>query len=447
MSERAVRRRESGQQTAPTPDIYDLSEAVSAREAADALGVSERTIRRAIERGEIAAFKEGRSFRITRSVLDEYRMARDQPRRRRLRLVTSPEVEDDQPPALPPLIAFPGGELAGRRPLPAPLTAFVGRGGATRIVASLLRDDDVRLVTLTGPGGVGKTRLGLRVASEVAADFAHGTVFVPLAALRDPALIPITIVQALGLRESDSAPPMTRVTLVLRERRLLLVLDNFEHLAVPVAGAMVAELLEACPGLKVLVTSRTLLHLSGEHVFAVPPLGLPPVEQSSSRAVEQSKAGDGRREAGGERVTHHPSPITYHPPNGESVLEWIAHSEAVQLFVDRARAAWASFILSDSNAPAVAAICERVDGLPLAIELAAARSAVLSPAMLLSRLERRLPLLSGGPRDQPTGCGRCGMRSPGAMTCSMRPHRLASVASLSLLAASRWKPPSMSGPT
>ena len=139
MSERGIRR-ESGQQPAPPPDIYDLSEAVSAREAAVALGVSERTIRRAIERGELSAFKRGRSFRITRAVLDEYQMSRDQPRRR-LRLVTSPEVEPDQPPSPPPLISFPGGELAGRRPLPSPLTVFVGRSEATNTVASLLRDD------------------------------------------------------------------------------------------------------------------------------------------------------------------------------------------------------------------------------------------------------------------------------------------------------------------
>src|SRR5262245_22479156 len=125
MSERAVRR-DSGQLPAATPDIYSLSEAVSAREAADALGVSERTIRRAIDRGELPAIKLGRAFRIPRPVLDEYRAARDHPRRRGLHLVTSPEVGREQAPAPPTLISFPGGELAGRRPLPSPLTAFVG---------------------------------------------------------------------------------------------------------------------------------------------------------------------------------------------------------------------------------------------------------------------------------------------------------------------------------
>ena len=284
MSERAVRR-DSGQQRAPTPDIYDLSEAVTAREAAAMLGVSERTIRRAIDRGEVPALKHGRSFHITRTVLDEYRAARNQPRRRRgLHLVPPARCRSRSGAGSPPTHHLSGGELAGRRPLPSPLSAFVGRGEATRTLASLLHDANVRLVTLTGPGGVGKTRLALHVAREVEADFAHGAVFVTLAALRDPALIPGAIVQALGLRESESVPAMARVMSALRERRLLLVFDNFEHLAVPVAGAMVAELLESCPGLKVLITSRTLLHLSGEHAIMVPPLGLPrEVEKSRSR--------------------------------------------------------------------------------------------------------------------------------------------------------------------
>ena len=236
----------------------------------------------------------------------------------------------------------------------------------------MLRGDGVRLVTLTGPGGVGKTRLALETAGKAAPEFADGAAFVALASVREPSRVASAIAQALGLRESDAQPAAARVTSALRDRELLLILDNFEHVFGPATSALIVTLLTTCPGLKLLVTSRSLLHLSGEHAFTVPPLALP--EHGSGKADRHTLA-----------------------PRAE--LEQV---EAVQLFVDRARAAWSEFTLTEDNCQAVAAICERVDGLPLAIELAAARSAVLSPATMLARLEQRLPLLAGGPRDQPS---------------------------------------------
>ncbi len=400
MSEQAAQSN-TGHERAQIPDIHDVSDVMSAREAAVALGVSERTIRRAILRGELEAIKEGRSFHITTAALDDYRASREQPQRRsRLHLVPLPVPEDDRTPPPPTLIPLPGGDLTGRRPLPAQLTTFVGRSDAMTSLARLLRDDDVRLVTLTGPGGVGKTRLAVEATREVSSEFADGAVYVALATLRDPGMIPSGIVQALGLRETDATSPMARLTAALRDRHLLLVLDNFEHLAVPAAKTFLTDLLMACAGVTALVTSRTLLNLSGEHAVIVPSLALPGGGRRKTEGGRR-ETGDSRREAGGERETHHPSPITHHPITGDAALGQIEQSEAVRLFVERARAAWTDFSLTAENAAAVAAICERVDGLPLAIELAAARSAVLSPVTLLRRLERRLPLLSGGPDDQP----------------------------------------------
>jgi predicted ATPase len=232
--------------------------------------------------------------------------------------------------------------------LTAPLTTLVGREPEIAAVAALLREPTVRLVTLTGPGGVGKTRLALAVAGELAGEFADGVAFVELAAVRDPALVGEAIVQALGIRRTDDQPAQATLTALLRDHELLLVLDNFEH--VVTAGPQLTELLWAGPRLKALVTSRSLLHVSGEQAAAVPPLALP---------------------------------------------------EAARLFAERARAMRADFALTADAAPAVAEICARLDGLPLAIELAAARGGVFSPAALLARLEQRLPLLTAGPRDLP----------------------------------------------
>ena len=246
--------------------------------------------------------------------------------------------------------------------VPRPPNPLVGRERELVAVRDLLLRDDVRLVTLTGPGGSGKTRLALAVAATATAAFPDGVCVVPLAPIDQPSLVAAAIAQALGMREAGDESPADRLAGALRDRRLLLVLDNFEQ--VVEAAPLLTDLLSGCPELTLLVTSRTRLRLSGEHEVPVPPLALP----------------DGEAPRTADRF---------------------AGSEALRLFVDRATAAKPGFALTDENAPAVAAICHRLDGLPLAIELAAARVKMLSPEALLARLDRRLPLLTGGGRDLP----------------------------------------------
>jgi predicted ATPase/transcriptional regulator with XRE-family HTH domain len=263
------------------------------------------------------------------------------------------ETRPDRPPS---------PDAAPRYPLPVPLTPLIGRAREVASVSATLQRADVRLLTLLGPPGVGKTRLSLQVASDLRGAFGAGVCFVALATVHDPALVPAIIAQALDVYEASDRPLLERLQAYLRDKQLLLVLDNIEQ--VVVAAPVISELLVGAPRLKVLSTSRVALHLSGEHEYAVPPLELPDL---------------------------------LHLPSAEALAE----CPAVALFQARAQAVQPTFVVSSANAQAVAAICHRLDGLPLVIELAATRSKVFSPEALLARLDQRLPLLSSGARDLP----------------------------------------------
>ncbi|MCC2626522.1 MAG: adenylate/guanylate cyclase protein [Thermomicrobiales bacterium] len=267
-------------------------------------------------------------------------------------------LHPDLPADFPPLRSL------DARPhnLPLQPTPFLGRQREIGEVVNLLRRSETRLLTLTGPGGTGKTRLALQAAADLLDDFTDGVFVVQLAPVADPKLMPAAIATALGLREDGGQPLRDRLRDFLAAKELLLVLDNVEHLveAAPVAGDLVSH----CPGLKVLATSRVPLRLRAEREYPVLPFALP------------------RR---------HP------PPSPEQLSQY----EAVRLFIERAQAVKPDFTVDNENAPAVAEICRRLDGLPLAIELAAARVRMLPPSALLARLDQRLPLLVGGARDAP----------------------------------------------
>ena len=246
--------------------------------------------------------------------------------------------------------------------LPIQPTAFIGREKEVAAVAARLCREEVRLVTLTGPGGTGKTRLGLQVVAEVSDRFADGVFFVDLAPLSDPELVISAIAQVLAIKEIGGQPLLELLKASLREKRLLLLLDNFEQ--VVLAAPPLAELLAACTHLKMLATSRMALHVRTEHEFEVPPLTLPDLKRLPDLAA-------------------------------------LSQYEAVALFIQRARAVKPDFQVTNANAPAVAVMCVRLDGLPLAIELAAARSKLFPPQALLARLSQRLAVLTGGARDAP----------------------------------------------
>jgi predicted ATPase/DNA-binding CsgD family transcriptional regulator len=266
-----------------------------------------------------------------------------------------------------PLVALPsrpGSDpgLPSQYSLPTPLTPLLGREGALAHLVALLRREDVRLLTLTGPGGVGKTRLALEAARDLLPDFADGIAFVPLSAISDPSFVLPALAQALLLRETDAHAPLEALQAALGSRSLLLLLDNFEQ--VLAAAPLLADLLAACPRLKLLVTSRAPLRLRGEQELTLFPLAVP-------------------------NLASLPAPDT------------LSQYAACALFIQRVQAIKPQFQLTEATVRPIAEICVRLDGLPLAIELAAARMRVLSPQALLARLARRLDLLTSGARDAP----------------------------------------------
>ncbi len=247
--------------------------------------------------------------------------------------------------------------------IPAPTTRLIGREWAVERLRQLFGRNDARLITLVGSGGSGKTRLAIHIAHQLVGTFKHGVWFVALAGVSDPALVPMSIIQALNVKPTPNVSLIQSLCTYLHNKNVLLVLDNFEHLGT--ATNVVDEMLAAASGLKVLVTSRSVLHLYGECVLSVPPLDVPALN------------------------------VTLETVD-------LAHYEAIQLFVERAQAAMPSFTLTQENKDIIVQICAKVDGLPLALELAAARVRVLSPTLLLKRLSNaRLAILTGGARNLP----------------------------------------------
>ena len=313
----------------------------------------------------------------------------------RLRDLQQPEhlfqlLHPDLPTGFPPLRS----RMGLPNNLPQHLTSFVGREREMAEVRRRMKEN--RLLTLTGPGGTGKTRLSLQFAAEwLDADADHdpqqmGAWQVNLAPLVDQALVPQAVAQVLGVREEPGRPLVNTLTDTLRPKHLLLILDNCEHV-LRASAALAQALLERCPHVAVLATSREALGIAGEAVYRLPSLSLPP---SPSK-----RSGAGR--GGG----------------AEATLEHLVQSEAVRLFVDRAVAVTPSFAVTGANAPAVAQICHRLDGIPLAIELAAARIKALSIEHLLLRLDDRFRLLKGEAGPQCHASRRCVPSSIGAMTC------------------------------
>jgi predicted ATPase len=340
--------------------LYELATGTHPFEAASTLGmlhaIASRDTPNHVQRASLPARFERLLLRMLAKPAAERPTAADV--ERELLAAAASGADDDRPRAFRG-----GGEESVRHTLPPQRTPLLGRGTERAAVTATLLNPAVRLMTLTGPGGTGKTRLAIQVAADLATAFEGGVAFVNLAPIADPKLVIAAIASALGLRETGERPLLTATADHLSSMgRTLLLVDNFEQVAA--AAGLVRDLLDACPSLTVLVTSRVVLRIYGEHEFPVPPLPLPALDAPSSPSA-------------------------------------LLESPSIALFVQRATAGRPDFALTARNADAIVDICRRLDGLPLAIELAAARVKILPPAELRARIEHGLELLTGGPRDMP----------------------------------------------